>query len=208
MSLILFVRKYDEELKFCIDYQKLNIISKKNQYLLFLINEILQYLSNAKIFIKIDICQIFYYIWIHLNSENLIIFQIRYNLYKYKMLLFNLINNSATFQHYMNNLFLDCFNDFLTIFLNDILIYFKNKLEHQVQMIKILKWLQKTDFQTDVKKDKFNIRKTKYLKFMIKIDEIEVNSDKIIMIENWQAFFTVKKIQFFLEFCNFYCQFI
>ena len=108
----------------------------------------------------------------------------------------------------MNDFFLDYFDDFLTIFLNDILICFEDELKHQVQMIKILKWLQKTDLQTNVKKYEFNVRKTKYLEFIIKVDEIEVDSDKITMIENWQVLFIIKKIQFFLKFCNFYCWFI
>src|SRR5436190_15667113 len=74
VSSILFVRKHDEELRFCINYQKLNVISKKDQYSLLLIDETLQCLSNAKIFTKIDICQTFHHIQIHLDSENLTIF--------------------------------------------------------------------------------------------------------------------------------------
>ena len=55
-SPILFVRKADGSLRFCIDYRKLNAITKKNRYPLPLINETLARLAKAKIFTKLDIC--------------------------------------------------------------------------------------------------------------------------------------------------------
>jgi hypothetical protein len=55
-SFILFVCKADGSLRFCIDYRKLNAITKKNRYLFLLINETLARLAKAKIFTKLDIC--------------------------------------------------------------------------------------------------------------------------------------------------------
>jgi hypothetical protein len=54
-SFILFVCKANRSLQFCIDYCKLNAITKKNRYSLLLINETLARLAKAKIFIKLDI---------------------------------------------------------------------------------------------------------------------------------------------------------
>jgi len=54
-SPVLFVRKADRSLQFCIDYCKLNAITKKNRYLLPLIDETLARLAKAKIFTKLDI---------------------------------------------------------------------------------------------------------------------------------------------------------
>jgi hypothetical protein len=58
--LILMVRKHDGALYLCVNYQKLNAITRKDQYLLLLINELLEQLSKAKIFTKINICQGFH----------------------------------------------------------------------------------------------------------------------------------------------------
>jgi hypothetical protein len=55
-SLVLFVCKADRSLRFCIDYRKLNAITKKNRYSLLLIDETLARLAKAKIFTKLDIC--------------------------------------------------------------------------------------------------------------------------------------------------------
>jgi len=80
-SPVLFVRKADGSLRFCIDYQKLNAITKKNRYPLPLINETLAYLAKAKIFTKLDIRQAFYCICIVPESEELTAFRTRYGLF-------------------------------------------------------------------------------------------------------------------------------
>jgi hypothetical protein len=59
-SPILFIKKPNRLLQFYIDYQKLNQLTKKDQYPLPLINKTLAYISQAKIFTKLDIQQAFY----------------------------------------------------------------------------------------------------------------------------------------------------
>jgi len=53
-------------------------------------------------------------------------------------MLFGLTNKPATFQKYVNNLFLDYLNQFMTIFIDDILVYSQNELEHQEHVIRVL----------------------------------------------------------------------
>jgi hypothetical protein len=74
ISLILFVKKKDNSLRFCINYRKLNNLTYKNQYLLLLISKTLAHITKAKIFIKLDIQQAFYRIYISLESEELTTF--------------------------------------------------------------------------------------------------------------------------------------
>jgi hypothetical protein len=72
--LILFMKKKDSSLRFCINYQKLNNLTYKNQYLLLLINKTLAYITKAKIFTKLDIQQTFYRICISSEFKKLITF--------------------------------------------------------------------------------------------------------------------------------------
>ncbi len=67
----------------------------------------------------------------HLNSENLTIFVIFFNLYKYHVMLFNLINESTFYQHYMNDVLFEYLHQFCQIYLNDIIIYSKILKEHK-----------------------------------------------------------------------------
>jgi len=73
--------------------------------------------------------------------KNLTIFQTCYRVYKYQVMLFELINRPATFQRYVNNLFLNYLDQFMTIFIDDILVYSQNELEHQEHVIRVLNQL-------------------------------------------------------------------
>ena len=74
--------------------------------------------------------------------EDLITFYTRYSSYKYKVLPFRLTNRLATYQRYINNVLFNYLNKFYTAYLDDILIYSDNELEHQVHVKKVLERLR------------------------------------------------------------------
>ncbi len=75
------------------------------------------------------------------KSEDLTTFWTRYGAYKCKVLPFGLTNSLATYQHYMNNILFDYLDVFCTAYLDDILIYSENKLEHKEHIKKVLQRL-------------------------------------------------------------------
>ncbi len=110
-SLVLFILKANKDLWFCVNYWKLNVIIKRNCYLLSLINEIIDKIVNCKYLTQLNIISTFNKLWMHSDSENYTIFIIALKAYKLKMLSFKLINNSVLFQQYINNIlwnFLNC----------------------------------------------------------------------------------------------------
>ncbi len=126
-SLILFILKANEDLQFCVDYQKLNAIIKRNCYSLLLINEVINKIVDCKHLTWLNIISTFNKLRMHSDSENYTIFIIALEAYKSKVLLFELINDSASFQQYMNDVLWDFLNDFCQVYLNDILIYSKTQ---------------------------------------------------------------------------------
>ena len=90
--------KVNEDLRFCVNYRKFNIMTKQNRYFLFLIKKIIEKVSECKHFIKLNIIIIFNKFRMHFDSENYIIFIIILNAYKYRILLFDLINELNLFQ--------------------------------------------------------------------------------------------------------------
>ena len=142
------------------------------------------------------------------ESEELTTFITCYESYKCKVLPFDLTNRPATYQQYMNDILFDYLDDFCTAYLDNILIYSDNELNHDVHVYKVLQRLQDADLQADIKKCKFSMKRTKYLDFIISTDGIEVDPEKISAVESWQPLKTVKEIQLFLRFCNFYRCFI
>lgn len=89
-------------------------------------------------FTKLDIQQASHRIRIAEGYEDLTTFRTRYGPYKYRVLPFGLTNGPATFQRFMNDKFLDFLDDPVTIYLDDLLIYSQNELEHREHMAKVL----------------------------------------------------------------------
>jgi len=92
--------------------------------------------------------------------------------------------------------------------LDDIIIYSEDPLKYKCHIQKVLERLRKAGLQVDIKKSEFNVTRTKFLGFIISTDGIEVDPEKVAVMKNWKEPTTVKGIQSFLGFCNFYRRFI
>lgn len=205
---ILFVKKANGSLRFCVDYRKLNELTRKDPYPLPLIDEIMGRISQAKIFTKLDIQQAFHRIRMAKESEDLTTFRTRYGMYKYKVMPFGLTNGPATYQRFMNDILLEYLDDFCSVYLDDILIFSNNPLEHELHVGKVLAVLAAHGLQVDIKKSEFHVTRTKYLGFIISTDGIEVDSEKVEVIKEWEYAVNLRGVQAFLGFCNFYRRFI
>ena len=102
-SSILFAMKVNEDLRFCVDYRKLNVMTKRNRYFLLLIKEIIEKIIECKHFIKLNIITVFNKFRMHLDNENYTTFITALNAYKYRVLSFELINELSSFQQYIND---------------------------------------------------------------------------------------------------------
>ena len=102
-SSVLFALKANENLRFCVNYRKLNAIIKRNRYFLSLIDEIIDKIIDCKHLIRLNIIFAFNKLRMHSDSENFITFITVLKIYKLKVLFFNLINDLISFQQYMND---------------------------------------------------------------------------------------------------------
>ena len=91
--------------------------------------------------IHINIITAFNKFQMHSDSENLIIFIISFNAFKYKVLFFNFTNELMFYQQYMNEILFNFFNCFIQIYLNDILIYSRIHREHVNHIHSVLRRL-------------------------------------------------------------------
>ena len=103
-SSILFIIKFNKEFRFYVDYRKLNVIIKCNDYFIFLINKILIKFIKCKYITKLNIIAIFNKFRMHSKNENLITFIYSLKVYKYHVLSFDLTNGFFNYQHYMNDI--------------------------------------------------------------------------------------------------------
>jgi len=97
VSLILFAIKFNKELRFCVNYRKLNALIKRNRYSILLIKKTLTRVISCKYLTKLNIIIAFNKLRMHLESENFTIFVIFIEIYKYYIFLFKSINSLASY---------------------------------------------------------------------------------------------------------------
>ena len=205
---ILFILKKNDNLHLCINYRDLNKITVKNCHSLSLISETLDKLSRVKQFTKLDLKNIYHHFRIQREDEWKTMFYIRYNHFKYMIMLFDLINASVIFQTYINKILTELLNNFCIIYLNDILIFFVEKTDHIDHIKQILERLRKFKLYASLKKYEFFITKVNFLNFVVFTKSISMNSSRINIIKTWLRLKMYWEIQVFLRFINFYWRFI
>ncbi len=205
---ILFVSKSNKSLKLCVDYRTLNNITIKNSYLLSLIAELQDRLQRTQWFMKFNILKAFNWIRIKEKDEWKTVFCTRLEHYEYLIMSFNLINASVTFQIFMNNVLRRYLNQFIIVYLNDILVYSKTKKEHVWHVKKVLQTLKKVDLRIKSGKSEFHVQSVQFLKFIVTSQSLRMNLKKIEAVTTWSMLKLKIEVQFFLEFANFYRRFI
>ena len=111
-SPVLFIEKLNNKLRFYVNYKKLNAIIKRNRYFISLIDEVLIRIQDCKYLTRLNIIIVFNKLRMHSNNKNFITFVIFLETYKYRVLLFELINDSIIYQQYMNDILFKYFNNF------------------------------------------------------------------------------------------------
>jgi hypothetical protein len=127
----LFVEKKDKELRLCVDYQPLNAVTIKNKYPLQRIDVLFDQLAGAQVFSKINLCSGYHQIKSHIEDIPKMAFTTRYGLYEYLVMSFGLMNVPAHFMYLMNSVFMPELDQFIVVFIDDILVYSKSMEEHE-----------------------------------------------------------------------------
>ena len=204
----LVVKKPEGGLRVCVDYRGLNAITKKNRNAPPLVKETLARLSRAKIFTKLDIIAAFNKIRIKEGDEEKTAFLTRFGLFEYLVMPFGLCNAPGTFQSYINHLLQPYLEDFVTAYLDDILIYTEEGEDHQKHVRMVLEKLRQAGLYVDIKKCEFNVKRVKYLGLIVTTEGIEMDPAKVDTVKNWPQPRNLRDVQSFLGFANFYRRFI
>ena len=121
---------------------------------------------------------------------------------------FRLANASVTFQFYIDWALQSLLNEFIIVYLNDILIYSESEIEHEKHVRQMLDCLHESDLFIKLKKCAFHVRQVKYLNYIISSQSLSMNQAWVITVQEWLIPCSVKDVQSFLRFCNFYKHFI
>lgn len=136
-------------------------------------------------------------------------FLTKYGLYECLVMFFGLCNSPATFQTMMNTIFHDLIiAQVITVYMDDILVFTKTIEEHRRVTTQVMQILLTNDLFLKPTKCYFEVDTVKYLGFIISVDRISMDPVKIEGILEWPVPMTLKEVQSFLGFGNFYRCFI
>jgi hypothetical protein len=205
---ILFIKKKDGSLCLAVNYCGLNKITKKDQYPLPLIPDLLDRLRSAHTFTKLDLRGAYNLVRIADGDEWKTAFRTRYGSYEFQVMHYSLTNAPMSFQHFMNEVFKDLLDMCVVVYLDDILIYSDDPAEHLNHVREVLRRLREHSLFAKVEKCAFSMDTTDFLGFIISPDGLRMDESKVQVIHDWPTPRKVKDIQSFLGFANFYHQFI
>jgi len=142
------------------------------------------------------------------GNKHKTVFRRRYGEYEYKVIPFRLVNASATFQTMINKIRREFLDHGVVVYLDDILIYSKNMEEHIRLVQQVLNWFKQYDLAVLLKKSVFHHEKVEFLGYTVKTSGVTMTDRKVKSILNWAHPRSVKEVQIFIAFANFYRQFI
>ena len=202
---VLFVKKKDGSLRFCVDYRMLNKRSVRNMFPMPRTDELLDRIQGSKIFSKLDLRSAYSQVRVHPEDIDKTAFTTPFGHYEYLVLPFGLSNGPATFQTLMNRLLGHL--DFVIVYLDDILIFSENEHEHFDHIRQVLKILADNSLYAKWEKCSFCKPVMDFLGHVVSAKGIAVDPDKIKAIVSWPTPESVKDIQRFLGLANYYRRF-
>src|SRR5882724_2279870 len=147
-------------------------------------------------------------VWISPGDEWKTAFRTCYSSFKWLVMPEGLTNAPATFQRFMNDIFVDMIDVMVIIYLDDILIYSNNISKHILHVKEVLCRLHANGLFACADKCKFHVTSCEYLRYMLSPEGLTMAPYKVQIIQDWPEPRKVKDIQSFLGFTNFYCHFI
>jgi hypothetical protein len=132
----------------------------------------------------------------------------RYGHFEHNVMPFGLINASAIFLHLMNDIFQEFLDDFVVCYFDDILIFSNNKEDHEEHVRLVLQKLINAGLYAKLKKCVFHQLQVEFLGYIISGEGLSIDPKKIQIFMEWKKPTTIRDVQCFLNFMNFYRIFI
>ncbi|KAI3813958.1 hypothetical protein L1987_18694 [Smallanthus sonchifolius] len=195
---VLFIKKKDGTFRMCIDYRELNKVTIKNRYPLPRIDDLFDQLQGSSFYSKIDLRSGYHQLRVRDEDISKTAFRTRYGHYKFMVMPFRLTNAPAVFMDLINRMCKPYLDQFVIVFIGDILTYSKNKEEHEEHLHLILELLKREQLYAKFFKCEFWIREVQFLGHVVNEKGIHVNPSKIEAIKNWATPTTPTELRHFL----------
>jgi hypothetical protein len=200
--------KKDGGWRMCTDSRAINKITIRYRFPLPRMDDLMDCLSGAIFFSKIDLKSGYHQIRMREGDEWKTTFKTNEGLYEWLVMPFGLTNAPSTFMRLMNEVLKDFIGKFVIVYLDDILIFSKTKAEHLKHLAIVMKRLQQEKLLINMKKSSFMKTELIYLGFVISANELRMDPDKVEVIKNWPSPRNIFEVRSFHGLASFYRKFI
>ena len=207
-SRVVLVRKKNGKLRFCVDYRKLNNLTKKDVYPLPRIDDSLAALQKGKFFTSFDLSAGYWQIPMEKESIEKTAFITDSGLYEFNVMPFGLSNAPATFQRYMDAITAGLKWKSLLVYLDDIIVFSSTFEEHMNDLKEVLERLRTANLTLNPDKCFIFQNKLSYLGHVVSYEVIETDPRKIKAILSMKTPTNCEDLRTLLGCCGYYRKFI
>jgi len=205
---VLLVKKKDGSMRLCVDYLQLNKVTIKNRYPLSRIGVLMDQFVSAEVFSKIDLRLGYHQIRVKAEDISKTAFKTRYGHYEYFVMPFGVTNAPGVFMEYMNRIFHPYLDQFVVMFIYDVLVYSKSEEEHAKHLRVVLQVLKEKRLFPKLSKCEFWLREVSFLGHVISKGGIVVDPSKVDAMMQWESPKSVFEVRSFLGLAGYYQRFI
>ena len=205
---VLFSKKKDKTLRLCIDYKQLNRVTIKNRYPLPRIDDLFDQLRGVRVCSKIDLRTSYHQLRVRDTDIPKTTFRTRYGHFEFTVMPFGLTNAPATFIDLMHRIFQPYLDQFVVVFVDDILIYSQSEWEHEYHLRIILQLLRDHQLYVKFSKCEFWLTEVRFLGHVVSASGVSVNPEKVEAVMSWERPKSVFDIRSFLGLAGYYRRFI
>ena len=207
-SNVVLVKKKNGSQRFCIDFRKLNSITKKENYPLPRIDETIDSLGNAYFFTTLDLASGYWQIAMAPEDTDKTAFTTFCGHFEFNRMPFGLTNAAPGCQQLMEFLLAGLQWHICLCYLDDIIIYSRSFSEHLQHLRLVFDRLRNADLKLRLEKCSFCLQEVTYLGHIISKDGIKPNPEKIKVVKEYPVPTSVKEVRQFLGLCSYYRKFI
>ena len=207
-SPITLVTKKDGGTRFCVDFRKINSITRKDAHPLPNIQDIFDSMAGSSVFSTLDLKSGYWQIGVHPNSIEKTAFITHKGLFQFKRMPFGLCNASAVFQRTMNKILAPYVGDFVLVYIDDVVIYSKSQEEHDEHLRKVFQALQNAGLKVKPSKCRLRAPEINLLGFIIDKHGKRSDPEKTKAICNMDYPKSVSEIRSFLGMVGYHRQHI